>query len=428
MIGPIGAGAHFSAVTTFDGFLYTFGYGQSGRLGHGDDRDLAKPKKVAYIPLRPITFFALGDFHSLVVAAGKLYSFGCGSFGQLGHGETTNEFKPRNIKFFTGRYVRTAAGGSCHSLVVTDESAIYSFGQGSLGQLGHGDTANQLSPKKIKFFERQIVTKVSAGNSHSLVLSDGGLYSFGGGNAGQLGHGNKINLTLPKKVAFFDKMDIKTFSAGSFYSLVSADFCLYSFGAGNFGQLGHGSKTDYHYPKKVDFFDGKVVVAIASGFCTSLVATPEALYSFGSGAFGGLGHGDQADQLYPKEVIFFAGKNIISVASGHYYGLAATGDGLVYSFGAGSFGQLGHDDNADIFLPKIIEKFEEHIVAVPPTPFWHCFTEEHFYKEFVEDNKEEENFIRGTVTFVGCLINQHSHRIRTGVDDLLKFVTSYFPD
>ena len=36
-----------------------------------------------------------------------------------------------------------------HSLALTVEGALFSFGCGVHGQLGHGDTANQLQPKPV---------------------------------------------------------------------------------------------------------------------------------------------------------------------------------------------------------------------------------------------------------------------------------------
>ena len=50
----------------------------------------------------------------------------------------------------------------------------------------------------------QKIFSCGVGDNHSLVLCEDGLYTFGWGLYGQLGHGNKSNQTLPKRVAFFD--------------------------------------------------------------------------------------------------------------------------------------------------------------------------------------------------------------------------------
>eukprot|EP01043_Picozoa_sp_COSAG02_P104430 COSAG02_NODE_40427_length_405_cov_2.944444_1_plen_83_part_10 len=81
-----------------------------------------------------------------------------------------------------------AAGGD-HSLVLTTAGAVFSFGYGNYGRLGHGDTANQLSPVQIQSLGTDNAM-VAAGGYHSLVLTTAGaVFSFGRSYYGQLGHG-----------------------------------------------------------------------------------------------------------------------------------------------------------------------------------------------------------------------------------------------
>ena len=63
------------------------------------------------------------------------------------------------------------------------------------------DEQDQLLPKKIEDFADQRVVAVSAGMVHSLALTaDGAVWSWGGGSNGKLGHGDEQNQLLPKKV------------------------------------------------------------------------------------------------------------------------------------------------------------------------------------------------------------------------------------
>ena len=68
--------------------------------------------------------------------------------------------------------------------------------------LGHGDEEDQLLPKKIEALAGQRVVSVSAGEQHSLAITaDGALWSWGGGASGSLGHGEDLsNQLLPKKI------------------------------------------------------------------------------------------------------------------------------------------------------------------------------------------------------------------------------------
>ena len=93
---------------------------------------------------------AAGDCHSLALTAeGTLFSFGSGYYGQLGHGDTANQPRPKRVVALAKERVVSVAGGDNHSLVLTAESVLFSFGRGGHGQLGHGDTANQLRPKRV---------------------------------------------------------------------------------------------------------------------------------------------------------------------------------------------------------------------------------------------------------------------------------------
>ena len=68
--------------------------------------------------------------------------------------------------------------------------------------MGHGDEETQLLPKKVEAFAGRRVVAVSAGGDHSLALTaDGTLWSWGGGASGSLGHGEDLsNQLLPKKI------------------------------------------------------------------------------------------------------------------------------------------------------------------------------------------------------------------------------------
>ena len=80
------------------------------------------------------------------------------------------------------------------------------------------------------------------------------------------------------------------------------------------------------------------------------------VWSWGNGASGKLGHGDEQDQLLPKKVEAFAGRRVVAVSAGSSQSLALTADGGVWSWGFGEFGRLGHgEDMSNQLLPKKIE-------------------------------------------------------------------------
>uniref|UniRef100_A0A3Q2ZTX7 Alsin Rho guanine nucleotide exchange factor ALS2 a n=1 Tax=Kryptolebias marmoratus TaxID=37003 RepID=A0A3Q2ZTX7_KRYMA len=79
------------------------------------------------------------------------------------------------------------------------ETEVWSWGRGSEGQLGHGDQLARLQPLCIKTLTGQEVIKVSAGSHHSLALTaQCQVYSWGSNMCGQLGHINSP-VTVPQQ-------------------------------------------------------------------------------------------------------------------------------------------------------------------------------------------------------------------------------------
>ena len=77
----------------------------------------------------------------------------------------------------------SVSAGGWHSLAITTDDAVWSWGWGHFGQLGHGDEQNQLLSKKIEAFAGRRAVAVSAGEYHSLAITaDGSLWRWGDGS------------------------------------------------------------------------------------------------------------------------------------------------------------------------------------------------------------------------------------------------------
>ena len=89
-----------------------------------------------------------------------------------------------------------------HSLALTADRAVWSWGLGTSGELGHGNQQRQLLPKKVEVFAGQRVVALSAGRIHSIArTADGAVWSWGKGECGCLGHGEDLSdQLLPKKI------------------------------------------------------------------------------------------------------------------------------------------------------------------------------------------------------------------------------------
>ena len=225
---PLSAGGAYTTVVCGAGRLYAWGHGD-GRLGVGCDDDEALPVAVAF-PCRssssrsssssssssssPLTggpgpgvriaAVAAGQDHTVCCSVdGRCFTFGSGWQGQLGHGEEVNqELLPRCVGALGGAAIVGCAADGNHSAVVCERGALYTFGYGQEGRLGHGDWAKQLLPKRVEALAATRVVAVEAGMEHTVALAaDGGVWTFGVGNGGRLGvHADSRNQLLPLRV------------------------------------------------------------------------------------------------------------------------------------------------------------------------------------------------------------------------------------
>jgi len=325
--------------------------GFEGLLGHGEGvTQLNTPTRLpSTLGGERAVSVSAGDFHTLALTAdGNVWSWGQGTYGRLGHGDEQNQLLPKKTEALAGERVVAVSAGHCHSLAITADGAVWSWASGAYGQLGHGDRQDQLLPKKVGAFAGQHVLAVSAGSTHSLALTaDGAVWSWGSGAYGQLGHGDQQDQWQPKKVEAFAGRRVVAVSAGVYHSLaITADGALWSWGCGTSGRLGHGDEQRQLLPKKVEAFAGQRVVAVLAGDHHSLALTADgAVWSWGWGELGKLGHGDQQDQLLPKKVEAFAGQRVIAASTGGAHSLALTADGAFFAWGQGEYGCLGHGEN-----------------------------------------------------------------------------------
>jgi len=156
---------------------------------------------------RRVIAVAAGWTTSLALTADGVWSWGQGGLGVLGHGDTQSQLLPQRLEALAGQRVVAVAAGYFHFLALTADGAVWSWGNGDFGKLGHGDRQHQLLPNKVEAFADQRVVAVSAGGQHSIAITaDGAVFTWGEGGHGCLGHGEDLsNQRLPKKIEAFGR-------------------------------------------------------------------------------------------------------------------------------------------------------------------------------------------------------------------------------
>ena len=169
-----------------EGRLLTWGTGEHGELGLGVLGKLSwYPQPVWKLNNVCITHVAAGAKHVLAIdARGRLFSWGCGAGGRLGHGDFKDRDTPEIVMFYASLFAESCSAGDAHSAVLTTIRAgnrekqlrrISTFGRGAHGRLGNGTNRNKCTPilvsKWLPSLENVQFHQVACGGAHTLALA-----------------------------------------------------------------------------------------------------------------------------------------------------------------------------------------------------------------------------------------------------------------
>lgn len=185
------------------GRLYAWGSGDYGRLGHGDTLPQRSAKLVEMLRDKDVCKVVCGLRHTLVLTdSGQVYSYGFGGDGQLGHGDREIQTLPTLVQALSGENIVEIACGDKHSVALTAGGDVFTWGEGALGQLGLGAKLQRhLRPSRIPELLTQRIVSISAGSSHTGCVDDeGNVYMWGEGQSGRLGLEDEHNVSTPTLV------------------------------------------------------------------------------------------------------------------------------------------------------------------------------------------------------------------------------------
>ncbi|KAG8515875.1 X-linked retinitis pigmentosa GTPase regulator [Galemys pyrenaicus] len=312
-----------------------------------------------YIPI----CLSCGDEHTAIVTGNnKLYMFGSNNWGQLGLGTKSTVSKPTCVKALKPEKVVFAACGRNHTIVSTAGGKVYAAGGNNEGQLGLGDTEERNTFHLINFFTSQHkIKQLAAGSSTSAALTeDGELFMWGDNSEGQIGLKNLTSVCVPHQVTI--GKPISWISCGYYHSaFVTREGELFTFGEPDCGKLGLPNQllVNHRTPQQVSGIYEKVI-QVACGGAHTVVLTEKAVYTFGLGQFGQLGLGPFLfETLEPKVVDRIKHQKISSVCCGENHTALITDVGLLYTFGNGRHGKLGRglENFTNQFIPTLCSNF-----------------------------------------------------------------------
>jgi alpha-tubulin suppressor-like RCC1 family protein len=292
-------------VVTAKGDLYTFGCGQHNRLGMGDmgfdAHNSAVPTEVPTLRKQDIKHVAVGGFHMAAVTdSGAVFTWGRPSSGALGHANAAPGIPTAvDPAHFKGEKVVSVEAGRGHTLALTASGKVFSWGSGTDGALGHGDKIARREPTEVTGVAAAgggRAVAIACGRDFSMVLlEDGTLQSFGADDYGQLGQGRVSRyVRKPQNIAALREEGVVSIAAGEFHAAaVTADGRVFSWGMGKEGQLGHGLSENRSHPLVIEALEGKAISKVScGGGHTAFVGANGALLVCGRGRSGQLGQGD----------------------------------------------------------------------------------------------------------------------------------------
>uniref|UniRef100_A0A803L4T6 Ultraviolet-B receptor UVR8 n=1 Tax=Chenopodium quinoa TaxID=63459 RepID=A0A803L4T6_CHEQI len=331
----VSAGASHSVALLSGNVVCSWGRGEDGQLGHGDAEDRFSPVQLSALDGHDVNSITCGADHTLAYSEPRVqvYSWGWGDFGRLGHGNSTDLFIPHPIKTLDGVKIKQIACGDSHCLAVTMDGVVASWGRNQNGQLGIGTAEDSLIPQKIQAFQGIPVKMVAAGAEHSAAVTESGeVYGWGWGRYGNLGLGDRKDRLVPERSSSIDGIKMIQVACGWRHTItVTSSGSIYTYGWSKYGQLGHGDFEDHLTPYKLEALSGQMISQISGGWRHTMAVTSEGklygwgwnkkvmqiccgwrhtlavternnVFSWGRGTNGQLGHGDSADRNSPTMI------------------------------------------------------------------------------------------------------------------------------
>ncbi|XP_060907178.1 inhibitor of Bruton tyrosine kinase [Labrus mixtus] len=197
--------------------VYTWGNNTNFSLGHGNQESRLHPELVDLFARTGVYIkqVVLCKFHSVFLSQkGQVFTCGHGQGGRLGHGDEQTYLVPRMVEGLMSHHCSQVAAAKDHTVVLTEEGYVYTFGLNSFHQLGLAPPpASAHVPKQVfsKTLKGRTVIGVAAGRFHTVLWTREAVYTMGL-NGGQMGYlldpnGEKC-VTAPRQVSALHHKDV----------------------------------------------------------------------------------------------------------------------------------------------------------------------------------------------------------------------------
>jgi len=259
--------------------------------------------------------------------------------------------------------ISSMSTGATHCLAVTVDGKLYAWGLDGSGELGHGPgRQTKTSPTLVReFLRRQSPSNSWAGATQH----QGGLTNS---------HDHDQSNIAPALVTWpCSRIRVATCAAGACHSaIITTDGVVLACGSGTAVGLGEPSKIHSRF-SEITFPSETTMIGIAAGHHHTVGRTHNSneVWVWGSGKDGRLGTGRNNDEFVPCRIMIGKqsaeevepsapngekrfGSDVMDVCCGYSHTIALTRSGLVYTWGNGRQGCLGHGNFLIKNVPQVV--------------------------------------------------------------------------
>ncbi|XP_042518838.1 PH, RCC1 and FYVE domains-containing protein 1-like isoform X2 [Macadamia integrifolia] len=226
-----------------------------------------------------ISGVACGEWHMAIVSSsGKLFTCGDGTFGVLGHGNLQSISQPKEVESLKGLRVMSVACGPWHMAAIVNimvdhfnssvpSGKLFTWGDGDEGRLGHAGRGKKLLPTCVAQLVDHDFLQVSCGIMLTVGLTDTGIvYTMGSKKHGQLGNPQARDKSITIVEGKLKGEFVKEISSGSYHvAVLTSRKRVYTWGKGANGRLGLGDIEDRNSPTLVEALRDRQVESISCG-------------------------------------------------------------------------------------------------------------------------------------------------------------------
>lgn len=343
LIVGLEVGTNNACVVFADGESRCWGDGTKGKLGTGNENHLGKAPDE--LPVKNIDAggkvvqITMGHFHACSrMDSGKLRCWGQNNFGQLGHGDLTDDWMLPSENLEIAEKVIDVSAGLDHTCAIVEGGAVRCWGAATDGQLGYLPTDPPQDPLKYNVPGVSDAVQIAATGwedqypeHHSRTCARtkvGEVYCWGYNGQGQLGVGNTDNSEKPGLVDTGGKVSV--LAVGAMHACVlldDDDGTVRCWGSGWNGALGYGNEAnvgdmDNEMPPPDVMLGGKAI-ALAAGYrCSCALLDDDTVRCWGQAFRGCLGNGagtvnnigDGPNEMPPQPVDLGADTTVTGLA------------------------------------------------------------------------------------------------------------------